>query len=87
MQVRAFMEVASEIKYEYLKKVKIWKGKIGDEGVRFICKYLSTANSLDILDLMNNGITALGCEFLGKALTSPLVHLTQLKLDDNSIHS
>lgn len=61
MQVRAFMEVASDIKYEHLKKIRICKGGISDEGTRFICKFIAASNSLELLDLMDNGITALGC--------------------------
>jgi Ran GTPase-activating protein (RanGAP) involved in mRNA processing and transport len=86
MQVRAFMEVASDIKYEHLKKVRIWKGGIGDEGVRFICKFIAASNSLELLDLMDNGITALGCEFLGKTIGANSA-LLQLKLDNNPIQT
>ena len=85
MQVRALMEVAAEVKYEHLRRVRIWKGAIGDEGVRFICKFLAASSRLQVLDLMDNGITALGCEFLGKCLAN--CDLTQLKLDNNAILS
>jgi hypothetical protein len=40
------MEVASELKYEQLKMVRIWKGGIGDEGLRFICKFIDTSHSI-----------------------------------------
>jgi hypothetical protein len=36
--------------------------------VRFICKLINTSNSLELLYLTDNGITALGCEFIGKAV-------------------
>lgn len=29
-----------ELRYTKLKVLKIWRGKIGDEGVRNICNYL-----------------------------------------------
>jgi Ran GTPase-activating protein (RanGAP) involved in mRNA processing and transport len=37
------------------------------------------------LDLLDNNITSLGCEFLGKSLLSPTVNLKQIKLDNNLI--
>lgn len=73
------------MKYEHLRRVRIWKGAVGDEGVRFVCKFLAGCRGLQVLDLMDNGITALGCEFLGKCLGS--CELLQLKLDNNAILS
>ncbi len=55
------MEVVSDLHYEHLKKIRIWKGAIGDEGARFIAKYLTTNYSLELIDLLDNGITPLGC--------------------------
>lgn len=81
------MEVASDLQYEHLKKVRIWKGGIGDEGVRFISKFLSIKYSLELIDLLDNGITPLGCEFIGRAMASPLCNVKHLKLDDNLIQS
>jgi Ran GTPase-activating protein (RanGAP) involved in mRNA processing and transport len=55
-----------------LKKLQLWKAEFGDEGVRVISKFiLGTGNALEFLDLLDNQITQLGCEFLGKALLSP----------------
>lgn len=65
--------------------MRIWKGNIGDEGLRFISKYLSSTNKLELLDLMDNNISSLGCEFLGKSLCSINCKLNQLKLDNNPI--
>jgi Ran GTPase-activating protein (RanGAP) involved in mRNA processing and transport len=42
-------------------------------------------NSLQVLDLLDNGITSLGCEFFGKALVNPEIKLRQIKLDNNLI--
>lgn len=61
MQIRALMEIATELRYMHLRKVSIWKGGVTDEGLRFLCKYLSTMNTLELIDLMDNGITSLGC--------------------------
>lgn len=87
MQIRAFMEVAAEVRYEHLKKIRIWEGAIGDEGVRCICKLLTATPVLEVLDLLNNGITSLGCEFLGKALKVQGSKMKQLRLDNNPITS
>ena len=81
------MEVACDLQYEHLKKIRIWKGCIGDEGVRFISKFLTIRYSLDLIDLLDNEITPLGCEFIGKAMSSPFCNIKHLKLDDNLILS
>jgi len=38
-----------------------------------------------LVDLLDNGINALGCEFIGKAVSSELTNIKHLKLDDNII--
>jgi len=40
-----------------------------------------------LIDLLDNGITALGCEFIGQAVQSPFCRVLQLKLDNNLILS
>jgi Ran GTPase-activating protein (RanGAP) involved in mRNA processing and transport len=87
MQMRAFFEVASELAYIHLRRIRIWKCSIGDEGVRYLCKYLCSSYSLNLIDLLDNGITALGCEFIGKAVQSPACRVLHLKLDNNLILS
>lgn len=34
------MESLNDAKYTKIKTIEIWKSKIGDEGIRHICKYL-----------------------------------------------
>ena len=87
MHLRAFMEVAAEIQYTHLKRLRIWKGGIADEGVRFVCKYLTACYSLELIDLLDNNLTPLSCEFIGKSLVSPHCRLQQLKLDNNLIRT
>lgn len=53
--------------------------------MRVICKYLSAVYSIELMDVLQNGIGPLGCEFLGKSMLSPLCMVRQLKLDDNNI--
>lgn len=55
--------------------------------MRFISKFLTIKYTLELIDILDNGITPLGCEFLGKAMASPLCHVKHLKLDDNLIMS
>lgn len=74
-------ETLCELKAHKLSSIRIWKASIGDEGVRNICKYASQVGRLEILDLLDNGVTMLGCEFIAKML--PMTALKQLKLDDN----
>lgn len=42
-------------------------------------------NHLETLDLLENGITSLGCQFLGKAVANPFSCIKHLKLDNNLI--
>ncbi len=81
--MRAIMDTFSEIAYKHLKKLRLWKIRAEDEGVRSICNYIDKAQTLEYLDLLDNDISPLGCEFLGKsmALGPPIL---KLKLDHNS---
>ena len=58
----------------------------GDEGVRAIANYLQGNTTITILDLMDNGVTSLGCEFLAKGI-HPAANkcLQKLMLDHNNI--
>ena len=62
-----------------------------DEGARYIAAYVCQQSNCTILELLDCGITTLGCEFLQKAcypleLNSPVgSNLTILKLDHNPI--
>ena len=48
------MEGLTDLDYQHLKDIKIWKAKVGDEGVRSICKYINKSNTIEILDLLDN---------------------------------
>jgi Ran GTPase-activating protein (RanGAP) involved in mRNA processing and transport len=82
VNVRAIMDTFSEITYKHLKTLRLWKVKAEDEGIRSICNYIEKAQTITYLDLLDNEITPLGCEFLGKILGagSPIL---KLKLDHN----
>ena len=40
IQVRALMDAVNDLKYEKIKSVKVAKGKMGDEGVRTVSRYI-----------------------------------------------
>jgi Ran GTPase-activating protein (RanGAP) involved in mRNA processing and transport len=84
-QARAFIDALFDLKYQKLKSFRVWKADFGDEGLRIMSKYLICENQLEVLDLLDNGITVLGCEFFGKALLNPEINLKQIKLDNNII--
>lgn len=79
------MESLIDLNYQHLKKMRIWKADLQDEGVRSICNYIDKSNTVEYLDLMENKITALGCEFLSKSLMNPVNKIIKLKLDNNMI--
>ena len=43
---RAFMETLSDLNYQHLKKIRIWKADLQDEGVRSICNYIEKCNTI-----------------------------------------
>jgi hypothetical protein len=42
-------------------------------------------NEVEVLDLLENELTELGCEFIGKAMLLPSMKIRHLKLDNNNI--
>ena len=68
--------------------IRLWKGRVEDEGTRFVCQYLMTNPNCITLELLDCQISPLGCEFLQKALTPRSgAELQILKLDHNPIGS
>jgi hypothetical protein len=53
-----------------IRAVRCWKCNGGDESVRSVCYYLDSVPSPAVEDLqfIDNGLTELGCEFLGRTL-------------------
>ncbi len=82
---RSFMDSLSDLNYMHLKKIRIWKANLMDEGLRAICNFMEKCNTLQYLDLMENNITELGCEFLAKVMINPNNKVTKLRLDNNKI--
>lgn len=76
------------MKYRHARSIRLWKTGCEDEGVRSVCQYMEETNSVIILELLDNNITPLGCEFIGRALVpEKKLLLTVLKLDHNNIGS
>lgn len=44
-----------------MKSIRLWKIKTGDIGIEGLEKYLKEFNQVEILDLLDNNITSLGC--------------------------
>merc|ERR1719161_3493663 len=73
-----------------IRAIRVWKCNGGDESVRSVCHYLDGVPSPAVEDLQftDNGVTALGCEFLGRTLGpngNTMVNL--LRLDYNQFGS
>ena len=60
-----------------------------DEGTRLICQYVARQPNITILELLDCGVTPIGCEFLANAMYPPAFgtgygsNLAIVKLDHN----
>lgn len=79
------MDALCDMNYQHLKVIRLWKVELQDEGLRSICNYIDKVQTVEYLDLMDNRITALGCQFLGKTLRNDRNNILKLKLDNNDI--
>lgn len=43
---RSFMDSVSDLNYMHLKKIRIWKANLMDEGLRAICNYMEKCNTI-----------------------------------------
>ena len=56
--------------------------------MRSICNFLAVCPNVIILELLDNGITPLGCQFLNKVIApESSANLMHLKLDHNTFGS
>lgn len=83
--LRSIVDSFIEVEYTGLKVLRLIKINAEDEGLRVICNFMNKCHSVEELNLQDNGITKLGCEFLGKTLALEESPLTVLKLDDNPL--
>merc|ERR1712151_561824 len=65
--IQAMMEAIHEAGVDSLKSIRFWKIKAQDEGVRALSNFMTQNKTVQIVDLLDNEITPLGCEFLGRA--------------------
>jgi len=78
------MDALRDVKYQHCVSIRLWKTFCEDEGVRAVCQYLEHGRNVAFLELLDNNISPLGCEFLSKALHPKLQPQIQiLKLDHN----
>ena len=85
---RAIMDALIKFKYSHCKSIRLWKAGAEDEGVRSLCEYLKISPNVALVELLDNGVTSLGCEFIAKAiLPSTASNVLYLKLDHNNFGS
>jgi Ran GTPase-activating protein (RanGAP) involved in mRNA processing and transport len=86
--VRAITDAMRQVNYPHAKTMCLWKTFCEDEGCRAVCQCLTQLKSVFKLDLLDNKLSPLSCEFI-----SNLVHpksntsLEILKLDHNDFGS
>lgn len=86
--VKALMESLKAVDYQHCKSLRLWKTGCEDEGVRSITDWLITNSTVQFLELLDNKITPLGCDFISRVISpSSRSAITTLKLDHNNIGS
>lgn len=74
--------------YPHCRSIRLWKNYCEDEGVRAVCSFVEFAKSVIALEILDNKITPLGCEFISRAIHPKAnTSITILKLDHNPIGS
>ena len=82
------MDALKHVKYPHCKSIRLWKTFCEDEGVRGICQFVEQSKTVVTLDLLDNLITSLGCEFISRTLQpSSFTNVEILKLDHNAFGS
>lgn len=66
--VKALMDSMYAVNYQHTQSIRLWSTMCEDEGCRAICRYISICPSVIVLELLQNNITALGCQFIGKTI-------------------
>ena len=87
-QVKLIFECLTQTNINTISSLRFWKIKSEDEGIRALCEYLQNSNlNLTILELIENKIKTLGCQFLGNLyLKNPKsLNIQSLVLDQNNL--
>ena len=61
---RAIMDSLRQINYPHCRSIRFWKTYCEDEGVRAISQFVQVGKGISVLELLDNKITPLGCEFI-----------------------
>jgi len=86
MSFRILMHSLRQSGYIAIKGLRLWKCDGGDESVRSVCYYLDMEPAPEVEDVQftDNGVSVLGCEFLGRTLgPTGNKKVTFLRLDYN----
>jgi len=82
------MDALRQVGYHHCRSIRLWKTFCEDEGVRAVCQFIEQAKGIAALELLDNKITPLGCEFISKIIHPKAnTALTILKLDHNAFGS
>ena len=74
--------------YPHCRSIRLWKTFCEDEGVRAVCQFLEVGKGITVLELLDNKISPLGCEFISRILHPKAnTALTIVKLDHNNFGS
>jgi len=81
-------ETLKQVNLNTIRSIRLWKIKACDEGIRSLCEYLTSCNlNVEIMDLLDNSISPLGCQFLGSMYLANwnTLKINRLSLDHNAI--
>lgn len=70
MAFRLLFQALKQTNYLDVEAIRLWQCGGGDDSVRSVCSYLDMEQPPNVKDLhfTDNGVTPLGCEFLGRSL-------------------
>ena len=60
--------------------IRLWKVGTEDEGVHSLCQYLLENPDIEVLDLLDNKISYLGCNYMGKVFRGMSAKLNVTKV-------
>ncbi|XP_039646645.1 NACHT, LRR and PYD domains-containing protein 3-like isoform X4 [Perca fluviatilis] len=79
--------LASALKSSHLRELQLRDNNLKDSGVKLLCGFLENPHcKLEILRLMDCGLTEISCDSLASALKSNPSHLRELQLRDNKLN-
>ena len=87
IQISTMFDCLKKTKVNSIRSLRLWKINAGDEGINALSNYLLSNPDLEIIDLLDNGITKLGCLNFGVILYKQpsMFKLRKLMIDHNNI--